>query len=98
MFQRILVPLDGSAQSNAALPAGAAVTLMRVVVEGEAKTQVTADLEGIRREVAGAVADVRGVVREGAPAQEIVSEAREASADLIVMRTHGRSGIGRAVL
>src|SRR5688572_14238679 len=37
-------------------------------------------------------------VRAGEPAATIVEAARERQADLVVMATHGRSGIGRAVL
>jgi nucleotide-binding universal stress UspA family protein len=38
---------------------------------------------------------VRAQVRRGEPADEIVSAASEAGADLIAMSTHGRSGLGR---
>lgn len=37
-------------------------------------------------------------IREGMPADEIVKEAREWTADCIVMATHGRSGLGRLLL
>lgn len=37
-------------------------------------------------------------VRFGLPAEEIVAEAKDWSADLIVMATHGRSGVSRAWL
>ncbi|MDC0741406.1 universal stress protein [Polyangium mundeleinium] len=39
-----------------------------------------------------------GVLREGRSADEICKTAAEISADLIVMGTHGRSAIGRALL
>lgn len=35
---------------------------------------------------------------EGEPAQEIVRFARERTTDLVVMSTHGRTGLGRLVL
>jgi nucleotide-binding universal stress UspA family protein len=38
------------------------------------------------------------VVREGLPAQEILEEAKEWGADLIVVGTHGRKGISRFLL
>ncbi|OGU63874.1 MAG: hypothetical protein A3C56_06070 [Ignavibacteria bacterium RIFCSPHIGHO2_02_FULL_56_12] len=38
------------------------------------------------------------VVRRGSPAVEISKYAKEASADLIVMATHGRSGLSHVVL
>jgi nucleotide-binding universal stress UspA family protein len=37
-------------------------------------------------------------LEEGIPAEEIVRVAREVEADLIVMGTHGRSGLGRLLL
>jgi nucleotide-binding universal stress UspA family protein len=39
--------------------------------------------------------DVSWCVRRGRPDAEILEAAREASADLIAMSTHGRSGVGR---
>lgn len=41
---------------------------------------------------------VRTAVRLGDPAGEIVSRAREGAFDLIVMSTHGRTGLGRWVM
>jgi len=38
------------------------------------------------------------VVREGLPADEIVAEARRRRADLIVVGTHGRTGLRRFFL
>ena len=51
-------------------------------------TSVAGDLtrEGVR---------VQTLVRVGTPAEQIVEAAREGSADLIAMTTHGRSGLGR---
>jgi len=40
-------------------------------------------------------ADVTGRLVEGEPAETIVREARRARADLVVIGTHGRSGLGR---
>jgi nucleotide-binding universal stress UspA family protein len=42
--------------------------------------------------------DLAGVVREGEAWLEILAEARVGHADLIVMGTHGRTGIARALL
>ena len=40
----------------------------------------------------------RGILLEGAPAERIVRAARGQRADMIVMGTHGRTGIARFVL
>lgn len=42
--------------------------------------------------------EVAGVVREGGVAGEIVEQAVEGDADVVVMATHGRGGAGRALL
>jgi universal stress protein A len=40
----------------------------------------------------------KGNVREGGPADEIVEEAKEIKADLIIIGTHGRTGLPRALI
>jgi nucleotide-binding universal stress UspA family protein len=75
------------------------------VIEGVRQTMVDVsdvrkgDAEGYLRSVAATVR-ARGIevsyqVRSGRPDVEIVEAARETSADLIAMSTHGRSGLGR---
>jgi nucleotide-binding universal stress UspA family protein len=44
------------------------------------------------------VEDVKIVIGEGKPGQQIIEVAREEGCDLIVMSTHGRSGLRRAFL
>ena len=41
---------------------------------------------------------VRHVLLEGDPAEEIIRHAAEARADLIVMGTHGRTGLARLLM
>lgn len=41
---------------------------------------------------------VSGVLRQGAPAEEICATAKEIGADLIVLGTHGRKGLAHALL
>lgn len=56
-------------------------------------------LAGVRtRVVDGGLAEVETSVWYGPPAEAIVEAARYRSADLIVMSSHGRSGLGRLVL
>ncbi|MBK9001407.1 MAG: universal stress protein [Myxococcales bacterium] len=43
-------------------------------------------------------ADIRVAIRQGKPHQEIVRYALEVGADTIVVGTHGRTGLGHAVL
>jgi nucleotide-binding universal stress UspA family protein len=55
-------------------------------------------LEQEVEEASGAGIEVDGEVREGAPAPQILEEAREWGADLIVMGTHGHTGIEHVLL
>jgi nucleotide-binding universal stress UspA family protein len=59
-----------------------------------------AELEGRLRTVyaADSPAEVEYRVQDGDPAVEILGVAREARCDLIVMGTHGRTGLGRLLM
>jgi nucleotide-binding universal stress UspA family protein len=132
-YRRILVPLDGSERSEAALPHaaalarqfGAGIVLHRAVetpalvptgMEGpapgvvpppaptvdwlqlqrEAHTAAIAYLERHARELLaqGTVTTTR--VTEGPDvAEQVLAISREEGAGLIVMTTHGRTGLGR---
>jgi nucleotide-binding universal stress UspA family protein len=109
MFSRILVPLDGSVESNAALPAartlaqatGASVFVLQVLEssEAEAAANQTADrLKRIAAELAGNGLKVESAVRPGNAADEILQQVQEQAADLVIMRTRGQAGIQRAVM
>ena len=56
----------------------------------------TVCLREAARQLAGL--PVEYAVRFGEPAEEILEEAREFGADLVVMATHGRSGVARLML
>ena len=111
MFNTILVPLDGTAESNAALPAartlaratGASIWLLRVAPESLVRDSHSAthdagqSLDAMASEFGSSELHVQAVVREGDPAAEILRLSNEIRADLIIMRTHGRAGLERAV-
>ncbi len=116
MYKRILIPLDGSALSESALPyaeaiaraSAARIVLARVALDHglpgvdlgeEDQFKVLRDAEAYLQGVADALAR-RGVAAEiaasyGQPAGMLLSEAEIQGVDLIVMATHGRSGLGR---
>jgi nucleotide-binding universal stress UspA family protein len=109
MFSKILVPLDGTAQSNAALPlartvaqaTGGKITLLRVVKPSDRVTsaQASDDLQRIARELTAGEPPVASVVRQGAEiTHEILEEIQQQSIDLVIMRTRARGGLERAVL
>ena len=118
MFEKIVVPLDGSKLAELALPyakelaarTGSQVTLLRVLTSSEAedydKNQVY--LKGVAKEVKldtkkllekpeGEI-KVETAVLTGNPAEAIVDYAATKKISLIVMASHGRSGIGRWTL
>jgi nucleotide-binding universal stress UspA family protein len=115
----ILVPLDGSALAEAALPraleavreSGARLLLLRAAeahrLPGldptQAQIRVTSDAEDYLARIAERLrhAGLPGVetsVWYGPAPWAIVEAARVRHADLIVMTTHGRSGLGRLIL
>jgi nucleotide-binding universal stress UspA family protein len=113
MFKKLLVPLDGSGQAAVALPlarglaraTGGEIILVRVIPErmlgADPAARAEADdyLAGIARELAGAGPRVSTIVQAGPePAAEVLAVARREGVDLIVMATHGRSGLARMVL
>ena len=55
-------------------------------------------LAAVRTRVLESVAEVETTVWYGPPAEAIVEAARYRGADVIVMSSHGRSGLGRLVL
>jgi nucleotide-binding universal stress UspA family protein len=128
MLNRIIVPLDGSQLSHAALPLArslaeqtdAGVTLMSVIdpprdfyivpQDSSATRLRPKDIEHLAEEECRLTAYLEGVkttfdtdrvhveVRLGDPAEEILDVAESMSNVLIVMASHGRSGIGRMFL
>ena len=106
LFSQIVVPLDGSREANIAVPhahlmaraSDATVTLLRVVPHGRDVADGQAFLDGVAREYAAPDVKINLAVREGDAARAILEEVQQRGADLVVMRTHGRSGLARAVL
>ncbi len=118
MYNKILVPLDGSELAKVALPyaeelgdrLGSEVTLIQVIEEGDPritimKENTTILASGARRYLDEVANDLNGlnistksVVRIGNSAAEIVDYANKEQVDLILMATHGRSGLKRWVL
>jgi nucleotide-binding universal stress UspA family protein len=119
MYEKILVPLDGSELAEVALPyaeelagrLGSEVVLVHVCESAQEQyhhmhqlyieKMVAATKRGAKKylEKPGAQAiTVRSAILDGHPAEQIVDFADEQGIDLIVIATHGWSGIRRWVL
>lgn len=61
-------------------------------------TEQTAAIKRIAREEIADDVEFRTVIREGFPPDEILAEARSGSHDLVIIATHGRTGIERVVM
>lgn len=119
VYDKIMVPLDGSKLSEAALePAlelarlsGAKLALVQAysvpgLIPGEgpeyrrefAVKQAEEHLDRVAPALKASGVEPEIVVAEGDPASVILDTAERLGVDLIVMSTHGRSGLGRWVL
>jgi len=120
MYDRILVPTDGSTASEGAVDHAielakqydSTVHALYVIDTGaysslEMGSEIVAEaLEEEGEKAVGAVADagaaagvdVETDVEHGIAHREILNYANEHAVDLIVMGTHGRTGVGRFLL
>ncbi|MFB6074250.1 MAG: universal stress protein [Haloarculaceae archaeon] len=120
MYDRILVPTDGSEGSAAAIDHAidlakandAALYALYVIETAAISPDVDAGtvLSSLERTGQRAIEDVReraeaaglerieGSVAQGVPHRAILAYARDNDVDLIVMGTHGRTGIERYLL
>ncbi|OGO01621.1 MAG: hypothetical protein A2Y72_01615 [Chloroflexi bacterium RBG_13_53_26] len=105
MLRKALLPLDGSRESEAAIPyaaelasrLGMSVTLLQVLAIGDkALAEDYLEKTGAQLKQKGVTVESRVIFGEAAT--EIINLADEIHADVVAMSTHGRSGIGRWVL
>jgi nucleotide-binding universal stress UspA family protein len=109
MYERILVPLDGSEVAEVALPyaegmaesLGSEITLVHVCESEESENYhvhgvyLEKMLEATRKRAKGRDFQVKSAHLVGHAAEEIVDYAEKEDIGLILMATHGRSGIRR---
>jgi nucleotide-binding universal stress UspA family protein len=90
-----VVDLSVAGAAAAPLEAGAGPIATQEIVEAQEQSG-QAFLGRIAAQFPGGAMET--LLREGAPASDIVAAAQEWQADLIVVGTHGRGGLGRLVL
>jgi nucleotide-binding universal stress UspA family protein len=106
MYRRIMVPLDGSDLAQSALPHALELgrALSATVLLFYVRDPRSGSVEAARRYLAfvrdqqavpGVTVDI--LVGEGPVAAAIIDAAQHEQVDLIVMATHGRSGMQRVV-
>lgn len=105
---RVLVPLDGSSLAEGILrhvppllmARKANLILLQVLPRGATQEDEAAALRHLAeasKQVEATGEDPESVLRIGDPAAQILSVCEDYDADLIVMATHGRSGIARLI-
>lgn len=117
MYERIIVPTDGSEAAARAVEQGIGqatahgadlVFLAVVEMSGGAAPETRAgavieerraaqqeEVSSLVDQAAAAGVDAEGVVKVGIPSRVIVEQAATCGADLVVMSTAARSGVGR---
>ena len=107
MFERILVPLDGSKLAEQvfphvvelATPFDSEVVLVGVCEPEESEygqacqLYINSEAEQLRNSMAGSAPKVKTVFLSGKAAEQILSYADKSDVSLIVISSHGRSGI-----
>lgn len=119
MYERILLPTDGSEGNGRALrqaidlaaETGAELHVLFVVEEMPYAPEMTDDrvearlreigeeaIEDVRRRADDAGVELRTAIEEGVPHRSILEYTDAEGIDLVVMGTHGRSGLDRYLL
>jgi nucleotide-binding universal stress UspA family protein len=112
MFGRILVPLDGTPESTVAVPVasafaratGGSLTLLRVLPDSDLAgdriewVETTRTLAQLADNLATEGVHAETTIHRGEPYAEILQAIRVQQAELVVMRTHARIGLDRAIM
>jgi hypothetical protein len=105
----ILVATDGSRHGDAAarlagdlaLAWQLPLTIVSAVLPShneQRRREAVGAIDRVKASLAGQPVQLTGIVAEGRPEQVILDQARKADADLIVVGTHGRTGLDRILM
>jgi nucleotide-binding universal stress UspA family protein len=103
MLERILVPIDGSADAGVILPhvrrlarrAGSEVIILRALDGARPLRTAPREVNGAVEALTAVGIDARARVADGSAVNAILETARQERASLVAMATHGRSGLPR---
>ena len=114
MFERILIPTDGSENVADAIEKGVAIAtqfdasvhalsvvphvVTRDRLRYDPETAAADAVEAVEKRCREEGLDVRTETRKGNAPQEILVYSQENEIDLIVMGTHGRTGLNHAII
>lgn len=104
--RRLVLPVDGSRYSDAAAETALRlvehcpmpITVVSVAADESELAEARRIAERIRGRMQEAPRPVEAVIRTGTAPREIIACARERDADLIVMGSHGRTGVDRLLI
>ena len=105
VYDRFLVPLDGSKLAEAAAAhaaelarrCGAELVLLRVCLDSKNLRQAVDYLDRVGEQARSEHLQARCEVYVGDPSSRILQTATEEAVDLIVMSSHGRTGLARSL-
>jgi nucleotide-binding universal stress UspA family protein len=103
-YKKILVPLDGSSLAELAAEHAAEVSrrcdahlIFLRIASPEATQEAAKYLFDVNQEANYQGLDTEAMVRYGSAAERIVATAHELGVDLIILSSHGRTGLARQV-
>ena len=105
MYDRFLVPLDGSKLAEVAAAHAAELArqcqaelvLLRICQDSKSRREAVDYLDRVGEQARAEHLQVRCEVYTGDPSRRIVQTAAEEDVDLIIMSSHGRTGLARSI-
>ena len=94
----IALALDLEATVHALSVVESAGAIARDQLRVDPETEAETALESVEEAAEGADLEVTSTTREGVPAEEILAYASENDVDMIVMATHGRTGLDHVLM
>ena len=114
MYEHILIPTDGSENVAQAIDNGVAIAtqfdatvhalsvvpyvVTRDRLRYDPETEAERAVETVEQRCTEEGVDVSTAIRKGSPPEEVLAYSKDNDIDVIVMGTHGRSGLEHAII